>query len=431
MSIYRALIATEAPLDADELRRDLADAGIDIVAECTDALDLARSAMRHSADLVVGASVSPSAHLFEAARLLGTLAPCPFILFTSDRDAGKITRGAECGMHAYVVDGYAKHRLLSIIQVARARFHHNQVMRDELRGLSQRFDERKVVDRAKGVLMRSRGITEDETFEVLRSLAMRSRQRIGVAAQSVIDMSRASEAVNRAGQLRMLSQRIVKCYAQAASGFDATAARQALADSVVRVQSNLRILRKAISADGYGELVDRVSASWEPMLALCTAEPKLAGVAALDARGDAMLASAESLTEFLGSSGLVANLNIINVSGRQRMLGQRMAKLCFLLAIEPDAAQLTELRGLMAAFEAAMSVLARVPLTSPQIRASLEPASAEWGRLRSALESISEAGALREVADSSERLLGYTERLTDEYERAMQVLIGDRLGRLG
>lgn len=141
-------------------------------------------------------------------------------MFTSDGDAAKIIRASDSGVHAYVVDGYAKHRLLSVIQVARARFRHEQVLKQELNGLSQRFEERKLVDRAKGVLMRSRSVTEEEAFELLRNLAMRSRQRIGVVAQSVSDMSRAGDAVNRSGQLRMLSQRIVRCYAQALVGLN-------------------------------------------------------------------------------------------------------------------------------------------------------------------------------------------------------------------
>ena len=122
--MYRALMATEAPLIADELRHDLEDAGVSIVAENIDAAQLALAVVRSEPDMVIAASVSPSNLLFEAARMLGTLAPCPFIMFTSDADAEKIVRASDSGVHAYVVDGYAKHRLLSIIQVARARFRH-------------------------------------------------------------------------------------------------------------------------------------------------------------------------------------------------------------------------------------------------------------------------------------------------------------------
>ena len=429
--IYRALLTTEAPLTADELRADLNDAGVDVVAEVDDVTGLPQSAVRNASDLVIAASISPSPMMFEAARLLGTLAPCPFVLFTSDGDTAQIERASQSGVHAYVVDGYAKHRLLSIIQVARARFRHEQLLKEELVGLSQRFEERKLVDRAKGVLMRSRGVAEDEAFELLRSLAMRARQRLGVVAQSVIDMSRAGEAVNRAGQLRMLSQRLVLCYAQMlVDGTTAPQVAQIVGDCMQRVDANLGILRKAISTKGYGDLVDRVAASWEEVRLICAETPDRSRLALLDARAEKMLDDAELLTEFLETSGLVASLHVINVSGRQRMLGQRIAKLCFMLALDGSPTLLAQLRKLADAFQAALDHLRKLPLSSPGIDENLRTADLEWQRLGKALEAISQPDALVEVADASERLLEATERLTDQYEQAMQMLIGDRLGRL-
>ena len=429
--MYRALMSTEAPLVCDDLRRDLEAAGVQVVAENIDAADLAQAVVRSVPDLVIAASASPSNLLFEAARMLGTLAPCPFIMFTSDGDVSKIEQASHSGVHAYVVDGYAKHRLLSIIQVARARFRHAQVLKEELSGMSQRFEERKLVDRAKGVLMRSRRVTEEEAFELLRNLAMRSRQRIGVVAQSVIDMSRAGEAVNRAGQLRMLSQRIVKCYAQVLFGLDVEQAVQIMADCVVRVESNLGILRKAISAKGYGDLVDRVAAGWQEVLAICAEAPGLAQLDVLDARADVMLKDAETLTEFLESSGLVASLHVLNVAGRQRMLSQRIAKLCFLLAIKPQDTLVVQLNEMTDTFQKAMDYLSEMPLSSAAIRQNLQAATLEWDRLRATLGAMHDLSALGPISDASERLLDMVERLTDQYEQAMQVLIGDRIGRMG
>ena len=428
--MYRALLVTEPPLQADELRSDLDDAGIDVVVENDDATALAQSAVRHAADLVVAASVSPSPMMFDAACSLGMLAPCPFVLFTSDGSAAQIERASRSGIHAYVVDGYARHRLLSIIQVARARFRHEQLLKEELVGLSRQFEERKLVDRAKGVLMRSRGIAEDEAFELLRGLAMRARQRIGIVAQGVIDMSRAGEAVNRAGQLRMLSQRLVLHYAQALCSFDATRTVQIIDDCVQRVEANLGILNKAIGADGYGALVDRVAASWAEVRTLCTGPAEAGGLADLDARAEIMLGDAEALTRFLESSGLAASLHVLNVAGRQRMLGQRIGKLCFMLALDGSPSSLEQLGTLTASAEAAHRHLLGLPLSSPAIRDNLQVAGREWQRLHAALETISRPEALVDAADACERLLEASERLTDQYEQAMQMLIGDRLGRI-
>jgi AmiR/NasT family two-component response regulator len=428
--MYNIVMATEDPLTPDEMRQDLLDAGVNIVAENTDPLQLATAVVRTEPDLVIAASASPSNGLFDAAKMLGTLAPRPFVMFTSDLDANKIDRASSSNIHAYIVNGYAKHRLLSIIEVARARFRHDQVRQEELTGLSKRFEERKIVDRAKGALMRSRGVTEEEAFEILRNLAMNARQRIGVASQGVIDMSRASEAVNRSGQLRMLSQRIVKCCAAVQVGPDTTTSTEIIADCVARVDSNLGILHKAISTKGYGDLVDRVAESWKNVRAIATAPFDRSHIDALDLCAEAMLKDAERLTEFLEASGLAPSLRILNIAGRQRMLSQRIGKLCFLLAIEPSALRATQLTRVTEAFQTGIDFLTGAPLSSKTIRADLEIVLGEWKRLKTLLESMSDPVALARISATSDRLLALSEQLTDLYEQAMQVLIGDRMGRL-
>ena len=428
--MFKAVMVTEAPLSADDLRRDMQEAGLEIVAENTDASELAKTVIRITPDIVIAVSLSPSNILIDAARTLGAVSPCPFILFTSDADSAKIDKASDANIHSYVVDGYSKHRLPSVIQVARARFRHEQILREQLSGLSKRFEERKVVDRAKGVLMRSRGVTEDQAFELLRGLAMRSRQRIGVVAQSVIDMSRAGEAVNRAGQLRMLSQRIVKCYAQLVIGLNETEAMESLADCVARVEANLGIIDKAISGQGYGDLVERVRGSWRELFGLCGAKANRASLMLVDTLAENMLTDSENLTAFLESSGLISNLKILNISGRQRMISQRIAKLSFLYAIEKTELYLLQLQEMTTGFQIGLDYLCEVPLSSASIRSNLDMALAEWKHLSQMLRSASLSRTLGAIADSSEKLLAVSERLTDQYEQAMQVLIGGRIGQM-
>jgi AmiR/NasT family two-component response regulator len=427
----KTILATEPPVETGGLRQDLTDAGLEIVAETSDAADLPQAVIRTQAELVVAVSGSPSPALFEAAKVLGAVAPRPFVLFTSDRDATKIGRASDCSIHAYVVDGYARHRLPSIVQVAKARFRHDQQLKNEIGALTKRFEERKTVDRAKGLLMRSRGVSEEEAFELLRSLAMRTRQRIGVVAASVIDMSRAGEAVNKAGQLRMLSQRVALACAQAVSGPPPDAIESTLADSIERVEANLALLRHSISAQGYGDFVDRVVASWQELKTLATAPPQATTVEQVDVRAEQMLNDAERLTGFLESSGLVTTLHVINVAGRQRMLSQRIAKLCFLLAINPDPARLRELRDIAAKFQEVLDYLNNVPLSSAAIRTNLEQANVHWRTMSDALGALGDRDTLARIAFISEQLLDVFERLAQLYEQSMQMLIGDPIGRIG
>lgn len=429
-AVLRVLVVAEPPLNPGELGHDLADVGVEVVAEIADAADLPKAVVQQAPDLVVGVSASLSNAMFEAIRMVGSLAPCPMVVFTSDGGTQKIERASEAGIHAYVVDGYAKHRLLSVIAVARARFRQERALREEFSGLSQRFEERKLVDRAKGLLMRSRSVSEAEAFEVLRAAAMRNRQRIGIMAQSVIDMSRAGDAVNRAGQLRMLSQRVVGCYAQLVVGYSERNARQNLEACVVRVGANLATLRPAIETVGYSELVARVSASWAAVRAICTEPVERSRLQDLDAAAEIMLRDADSLTGLLEQSGLVDSLRIVNLSGRLRMLSQRVWKLCFLLAIAARPSDLVELGDVAGSVQIALGHLDEAPLSTPAIRATLAAAREEWDHLSANLGDKSDERALGLASDASDRLLGHAETLTGLYEQAMQVLVGNRIGHL-
>lgn len=428
--MYKTLLVTEAPVSSNPIAQDIADAGFDLVGQSDSPESMAQLVMQQSPELIIAASQSPSEILFEAARTLAMLAPCPFILFTADNDSAKIDRATKAGIHAYIIDGYAKHRLRSIVQVARARFRHDQLIKDELTGLSKRFEERKIVDRAKGALMRSRGVTEEEAFELLRNLAMKTRQRIGVVAKSVIDMSFASEAVNRAGQLRMLSQRIVKCYTQAAMGHQVAESMQLLADCMVRVENTLGILKKAVTAKGYGDLIDRVAHDWQHVIKVCQQEPEISKISVIDQYAELMLKDAENMTDFLEASGLVATLHILNVSGRQRMLSQRITKLCYFLLNAPNADLMAQIQLHTTQFDKALDYLAKAPLSTAMINADIKFAQIEWERLKTAINQLQSANALTTISDSSEQLLDVFERLTDQYEKAMQILIGDRLGSM-
>src|SRR5262249_26460395 len=93
------------------------------------------------------------------------------------------------GVAAYVVDGLDAGRVKSIVDVAVARFDEYQRLRDELADAHDRLEERKLVERAKGILMKARSMSEDEAYQALRRMAMDRGKRLGEVAQQLIDMS--------------------------------------------------------------------------------------------------------------------------------------------------------------------------------------------------------------------------------------------------
>ena len=404
---------------------DLESVGVEVLGS-SGLRSMVEDVVRSSPDLVVCYDSHPGDALFAGTTALRNVSPRPVVVFTTDPDAEKIERAAASGIHCYVINGYGLHRLRSVIHVAQARFRHDQLLREELSDVQNRFSERKLVDRAKGILMRVRNISEDEAYKVLRTAAMQAKLRIGQIAQQVIDAARYAEAVNRAGQLRMLSQRLVKLYALMCAGVtpDETAAHCRI--SIEQIEANLAILGRTLSKPTFGDLLDAVLLPWAALKSALAPAPAAARVAEIDRLAEKLLTQAEALTRTLEVAGFAAALQVINVSGRQRMLSQRLAKHAAVAALagaQVAQAQLASMTVSSKAFAEGLAYLERIPLSTPEIRNLLADAATAWDKFEPALVRGGTPSGLSEVASGSETLLAIYDQLTDLYERSMQMLM--------
>lgn len=422
-----ALVLDSSSPRPPDLAADLATVGIHVLGAATRS-NLVREAIRLAPDLIVGHALSPDDALFEACALLASTAPCAVTIFTSDPDAAKIERALRSGIHAYVVNGYGLNRLRSVLHLAQARFQSERALRGELAEVSQRFDERKLVDRAKGILMRARQVSEEEAFRVLRTASMHSNRRVGQVSQQVIAAAHYADAVNRAGKLRMLAQRLVKLCALRLAASAPAPDSALLADSIAQTDANIAALARSLSKATFGDLLEAVEAAWPPLRSLVAAANLPASqLVELDRLAEHLLRQADQLTRHLETAGLVTTLHVINVSGRQRMWSQRFAKqalLGLLLTGEPARRARDDLDATVTAFEQAMDYLRTIPLSTREIRESLDAADAAWATLVQASKQVRSAAGLQALSESSEALLALFERLTDQYERSMQVLMG-------
>jgi response regulator NasT len=107
-------------------------------------------------------------------------------MFTHDGDADKIREATRAGVSAYVVDGMSAQRIGPIIDAAIARFEQFHALKREFDEIEEKLADRKVIERAKGLLMKSRGLTEDEAFRALRKQAMQSNARLGDVARQLV-----------------------------------------------------------------------------------------------------------------------------------------------------------------------------------------------------------------------------------------------------
>jgi len=408
------------------LPADLQSSGIHVLGAVACG-NLVREAVRLGPDLVVCHDAPADAAVDEACALLAAAAPRPVLLFTQDPDVQKLERALASGIHAYVVNGYAPARLRPLLQLAQARFERERRLQAALDDVTHRFEERKLVDRAKGILMRARQVSEDEAFRVLRTASMHSNQRVGQVSQQVIAAAGYAEAVNRAGQLRMLSQRVVKLYALCALGVDGTAHAQLLEASRERIDANLQALRKGVSKATFGDLLDAVEVPWQRLKAALAGAPERRRAADVDTLAERVLQQADQLTSNLETAGLVATLHVLNVCGRQRMLSQRWAKQVLLAELlEGEAAAQSRAAAAEAGreFDAAMRYLDEIPLRSGEIREAMEAARRAWLGLTQAEAQAASLSGRRVLGEASEQLLGLFEQLTDHVERSMQVLMG-------
>lgn len=423
--IHLLAIAPALP-DAPTLVTDLEANGLQVCARTTCA-QMVREAVRHAPDLIVVWEPHPDEALFEAVRLLDAAVPIPVLVFTSDVRAETMEAALAVGIDGWIVNGYAPSRLRPLVQVSIARYRQTRQLREELADLKRRFEERKLVDRAKGLLMSARQVNEDEAFRLLRSASMNVKLRIGQVSQQVIDAAHYGDAINRAGRLRMLSQRIVKLYALAALGVEVAGSRALLADSGMQIGQSLALLGRTLSRPTFGDLVDAVEVTWASVQSSLGAPPVAERIAVLDQDAERLLELSDRLTQALENAGLAPTLHLINVSGRQRMLAQRLAKLALLRQAGPLSPQ-EPLPGDLAptaeAFERGLAFLRHIPLSTPSIREATAEADACWQEMLAAVRSGATPAARVTLAATSEALLELFDRLTREYEHSMQLLMG-------
>lgn len=168
------------------LRQALIGDGNVVVAQLTTADDLITAVAQHQPDIVLIDVDAPSRDTLESLGRITRDRPRPIVLFARHGDADSARRAMRAGVSAYVVDGMPEARLRSVIEVAIARFDEYQALRRELEDTRARLADRRDVDRAKGVLMQRRGLSESQAYEQLRRMAMDRNLKIGDAARALL-----------------------------------------------------------------------------------------------------------------------------------------------------------------------------------------------------------------------------------------------------
>ena len=150
---------------------------------------LARRIAAHAPDIVLIDIDNPSRDMLEELTLASGPLERPVAMFVSSAASGLSRAAIEAGMSAYVVDGLKPERLRPVMETAIARFQMMRQMLTELSETRRALEERKVIDRAKGLLMKARGIDEDQAYAILRKTAMDQGRRVADVAEALVTAS--------------------------------------------------------------------------------------------------------------------------------------------------------------------------------------------------------------------------------------------------
>ncbi|MCZ8187203.1 MAG: ANTAR domain-containing protein [Beijerinckiaceae bacterium] len=180
------LILDENRVRAAIIEAGLREAGHETVTILSDMQGLMRQIVELSPDVIVIDLENPNRDRLEHLLQMSRVVDKPIAMFVDQSDSSMMEAAIEAGVSAYVVDGLRKDRVKAIMDMAIARFNAYSRLRSELEGTRQALEDRKAVDRAKAILMKTRGMSEDEAHHLLRRTAMRENRRMGDVARALI-----------------------------------------------------------------------------------------------------------------------------------------------------------------------------------------------------------------------------------------------------
>lgn len=188
------LLVRSDPQRAESLYRWLQTPAYRIDAEATVDSDFIAVVATCHPDLMIIDVDAPDDGLLARVRQLCASRPLPVVVFTRQYSRETIRKAVQAGVSSYIVDGFEPRRLISLLDVAVARFDETERLKTELQATRASLAERKTVERAKGILMKQKGFDEPQAYHALRKLAMDKNLRIGQAAENVIAVAQMLEA---------------------------------------------------------------------------------------------------------------------------------------------------------------------------------------------------------------------------------------------
>lgn len=185
-SSLKIVIVDESAIRAAILEEGLREAGFTQVERIGEMNNLLARIYALDPDVILIDLENPSRDVLEQMFQMSRAVRRPIAMFVDQSDSDSIRASVEAGVSAYIVDGMKKERIKSILDLTVSRFNAFAKLQDELERAKSALEDRKIIDRAKGILMKAKGLTEEEAYVMMRSAAMREKKKIADIAQSII-----------------------------------------------------------------------------------------------------------------------------------------------------------------------------------------------------------------------------------------------------
>lgn len=182
----KLVIVDENPVRAAILEEGLREAGFARIEHIREMRNLLARIYTLDPDVILIDLENPSRDVLEQLFQVSRAVRRPIAMFVDQSDTAMIQASVDAGVSAYIVDGLKKERIKPILDLCISRFNAFARLQDELDRARSALEDRKVIDRAKGLLMKAKGLTEEEAYVLLRSTAMREKKKIGEIAQSIL-----------------------------------------------------------------------------------------------------------------------------------------------------------------------------------------------------------------------------------------------------
>jgi response regulator NasT len=182
----KIVIVDESPIRAAILEEGLREAGYVDVQHIREMHNLLARIYALDPDVILIDLENPSRDVLEAMFQVSRAVRRPVAMFVDQSDSEAARASVDAGVSSYIVDGLKKERIKPILDLCISRFNAFSKLQDELERTKSALEDRKIIDRAKGIVMRLKGLTEEEAYVLLRSTAMREKKKIGDIAQSII-----------------------------------------------------------------------------------------------------------------------------------------------------------------------------------------------------------------------------------------------------